>query len=153
MSGYLFRFIKNAREKDYSRRKTGGLSSGEIQAAYWFLLRRVQSNVYQQEKEEIRAGQPLERSSLLIKLAPYLDYRMLCVDEPIDKGLLAIDTFHPTIFPRTEPVTELILLSLHLQRIYLSAKQLHHEARNELWIAKGRITSPRDTKRDIAARN
>ena len=142
--GYVFRFIRNAREKNRNRRKTGGLSAKEFQAARCFLLRRAQSNVYQREIEDIQTGRPIDKGSQLVKLSPYLDHRgLLCVGGRIDKAPLPIDTRHPIILPRTERVTELILFSLHRQRAHLSAEQLHHEARKEFWIPKGRITSRR----------
>ena len=109
--GYLFRIIRNAREKNRNQRKTGGLSAKEFQAAQCFLLRRFQSNVYQREIEYIGAGQPTEKNSQLIKLSSYQDYRgLLFIGGRIDKAPLPIDTRHPIILPRTEHVTELILL-------------------------------------------
>ncbi len=48
---YLFRFIGNARQKDRIRRSTGELSVDEIEVGKTFVLRRIQSNAYQQEVE------------------------------------------------------------------------------------------------------
>jgi hypothetical protein len=142
--GYIFRFIRNAREKNRNRRKTGGLSTKEFQTARCFFLRRIQSNVYQREIEDIQTGRPIDKGWQLIKLSPYLDHRvLLCVGGRIDKAPLPIDTRHPIILPRTERVTELILFLLHHQRDHISAEQLHHEARKEFWIPKGQITTRR----------
>ena len=122
----------------------GALTCEEIEAARSFLLRRVQRNVYQAEVDDLRAGKQIERNSSLIKLAPYLDHLgLLCVGGRIEKAPLPIDVRHPIILPRSERVTELILYMLHRQRAHLSAEQLHHEARGQYWIPKGRITAIR----------
>jgi hypothetical protein len=139
----MFRFVANAR-KNRERRNLHGLLEEEISLARNALLRHAQSNVYRDEVDDLRAGRQIEKGSSLIKLSPYLDHRgLLCVGGRIDKAPLPIDIRHPIILPRLERLTELILSQLHRDRAHLSAEQLHHEARGQYWIPKGRLTAQR----------
>ncbi|XP_032796170.2 uncharacterized protein LOC116932522 [Daphnia magna] len=141
---YLFRFIRNVRQRNRDKRATSGLSADELQIGKSFILRRMQSNVYHQEVSDLRADRQIDKNSKLIKLAPYLDHRgYMCVGGRIGKAPLPIDTRHPIILPRSERMTELIFFTLHRNRGHLSASELHHEARLQYWIPKGRITALR----------
>jgi hypothetical protein len=122
----------------------GDLCPEEIEYARNFIFKRIQSNVYRQEVEDLRAGRAIEKSSDLIKLSSYLDPNgILRVGGRIDKAPLPLNARHPIILPRKERVTELILSQLHRENPHLSAEQLHHEARKEYWIPKGKMTAKR----------
>jgi hypothetical protein len=138
---YVFRLIGRKIRK---RPGIGDLCPEEIEYARNFIFKRIQSNVYRQEVEDLRAGRAIEKSSDLIKLSPYLDPNgILRVGGRIDKAPLPLNARHPIILPRKERVTELILSQLHRENAHLSAEQLHHEARKEYWIPKGRMTAKR----------
>ncbi|XP_057368282.1 uncharacterized protein LOC130689298 [Daphnia carinata] len=138
---YMFRFIANAR-KTREHRKLDGLSEEEISLARNALFRHTQRNVYRIEMDDLRAGRPIESSSSLIKLSPYLDHRgIMCVGGRIDKAPVPLDVRHPIILPRHERFTQLILSQMHRDRAHSSAEQLHHEARSQYWIPKGRLTA------------
>ncbi|XP_057366956.1 uncharacterized protein LOC130687815 [Daphnia carinata] len=140
---YVRRWIGNTRSSQYNR-LTGELMANEILQAREFLFRRAQGNAYQQEIVDLGEGNRLSPASSLLKLSPYLDHRgLLCVGGCIDKAPLPTGTRHPIILPPKERLTELILFDLHRDRAHLSAEQLHHEARKQFWIPKGRITAQR----------
>jgi hypothetical protein len=141
---YIYRFIRNARQKDRNQRSIGQLSVEEIEVGKAFILRRMQSNVFQQEVNDLRAGHQIEEISKIVKLTPYFDHHgLMCVGGRLEKAPLPIDVRHPIILPRSERMTELILFKLHRDRGHLSASQLHHEARQQYWIPKGRIAAQR----------
>ncbi|XP_032781182.2 uncharacterized protein LOC116919317 [Daphnia magna] len=88
---YLFRFIRNVRQRNRDKRATSGLSSDEVQIGKSFILRHMQSNVYHQEVSDLRAGRQIDKNSKLIKFAPYLDHRgYMCVGGRIGKAPLPI---------------------------------------------------------------
>ena len=85
---YVFRLIGSGR-KIRKRPGIGDLCPEEIEYARNFIFKRIQSNVYRQEVEDLRAGRAIEKSSDLIKLSPYLDPNgILRVGGRIDKAPL-----------------------------------------------------------------
>lgn len=77
-----------------------------------------------------------------MKLNLCLDrHGLTCVGGRLEKTPLAIDIRHSIILLRSERVTE--LFKLHRKSGHLSASKLHHEARQQYWIPKGRIAIQR----------
>ncbi|XP_057379661.1 uncharacterized protein LOC130701900 [Daphnia carinata] len=140
---YVQRWVKNVRSSS-GNRSFGELMAEEIRQAKEFLLRRAQKNAYQLEIVHLQTGRQIPSNSTLLKLAPHLDHRgLLRVGGRIERAPLPKDARHPIILPPKERLTELILFQLHRERGHLSAEQLHHEARKQFWIPKGRITTHR----------
>ena len=140
---YILRWIKNARGKP-GQRTVGELTVDETLAARNALIRRAQQDSYRDELEDLNAGKPIEKSSSLIKLTPFLDVNgLMCVGGRLDNAPLPFGARHPIILPAKCHLTSIIIWKAHVTRAHPSADQTLQELRSQYWIPKGRITVQR----------
>ncbi len=121
-----------------------GVSISEPSAAelHLALVRLIQMDQLRSFKEEFRAlnkKKPLESSSLIAKVSPFVDETgRLRVGGRIERAPTSFDTRHPIILPSKSKLTERIVHQVHLSTGHSSPWRTLPEIQREYWIPSPR---------------
>ena len=111
------------------------LSPKEIQDALDMLIRRAQATAYAAELRALSKGLPIDPSSSLAKVGPFLDDNgLLCVGGRIERAPAPFDVRHPIVLPPGSPLTERIVKEIHLKCGHAAAWRTLTEVQRKYWI-------------------
>lgn len=138
---WAFRFVHNARAKVRGVTKmTGELSAGEVESATEQLCRDAQRDSYPVEYAALDGKQPIERSSALIAMMPYMDdcklMRLFGRTDAADKEHLPASAQRPILLPRDHPFTALIVKHHHEKMSHQFEDGIICQIRRRYWIPR-----------------
>ena len=111
----------------------------EIEITSWILMKMAQEAMYTVEISAILLGNPVNVSSSILNLSPFLDdHGILRVGGRLGRAKLAYDTKHPIILPRHHQLTRLIILHYHWIWWHASSERTLAQLRQKFWIPGGR---------------
>jgi len=128
----------------FRRRISGDASSapltpGQLMKARLFWIKHTQRTFFKSEINLLEKGQPLPRSSHLLRLTPYLDDDgLLRLGGRLRHAALDADAKNQLILPRISPVTSLLIRQAHFQTLHGGAQLTLATLRQQVWIIGGR---------------
>jgi hypothetical protein len=131
--GWILRFLRNARSPA-SNRNTSDLTFEELEIAKTQLIRTVQRQFYRDEIARLEGGLPIQKSSSIYKLSPYIDSEgLLRVQGRLEFADLTYDEKHPVIIPKSW-LAQLIVEFQHTLLKHAGVNALITSIRNTYWI-------------------
>jgi len=96
--------------------------------------------VYRTEYAQLEAGQPLPKTSTILRLDPYFDKedRVLRVGGRLQYSDLPEATKHPITLPHGHPVVEKIIESVHNELLHAGPENTLSALRQNIWLTHGR---------------
>jgi hypothetical protein len=135
---YCFRFINNA--KHSNDKKYGSLMVDEIEEALLRCIRQTQELFYADELKDMRAGQPIRKSSKLLALHPFLDKDgLIRVGGRLQAAVLNYDQKHQVVLPPKGHLCELIVQHEHTRLLLGGPQLMHSSLRQRFWIINGKM--------------
>lgn len=132
---FCHRFAFNTRHP--TERRSGSLTSIELQEAEVSLIRSVQNANFSEEIFELK--KPSSRNRLVMKLHLFLDDKQLIrVGGRLSASLLPYHQKHPLLLPKNSHLTSLIIDDSHLRLLHAGALATHSYIRRRYWILDGR---------------
>jgi hypothetical protein len=99
------------------------------------LVRRCQEEEFNEGIQQLRRNRPLNRTSRLQQLSPFLDSDgILRLGGRIRRARLPYDVLHPPILPGKHVFAEAIVTALHTEAHHVGTDFLHSKARQHFWI-------------------
>ena len=97
------------------------LSAEEIINSEYFWYRRIQTEANPEEFEKLRNGEPISKTSRILKLDPFFDeeYRVLRVGGRLQNSEFPEETKHQVILPHCHPVVEKIVQATHAKSTHV----------------------------------
>ena len=115
------------------------LSPEEIESATVWLIMRAQREVYAKEVRALLSNRPLDPSSPIASVNPYLDrVGLLRVGGRIELAPVASSTRNPIILPPKAEVTRRIINYVHIQAGHSSPWRTVPEIQRQYWISAPR---------------
>ena len=143
---WVKRFISRCQKEENSS-SSPDLEYNETKHALLGVIRFTQENTYPNELGRLKKGQPIEKSSPLIKLTPFVDEEgLLRAKTRLNYSSLSFDEKYPVILPNTH-LAKLIVEGEHRKLKHAGVNQLISAVRNKYWIVGLRCLA-RKTKRE-----
>ena len=147
VTAYVFRFLIKIKglKSDKKGAPKRELSAEEIINSEYFWYQRIHTEAYPEEFEELHYGEPISKTSRILKLDPffYEEYRVLRVGGRLQNSELPEETKHQVILPHCYPVIERIVQATHAKSMHLGPKTTLAILHEKIWLTQGR----RDIKR------
>ena len=117
-----------------------GLSAEEIINSEYFRYRIIQTEVYPEEFEKLCNGEPISKTSGILKLDPFFDeeYRVLRVGGRLQNSEFPEETKHQVILPHCHPVIEKIIQATHAYSMHIGPERTLAILREKIWVTQGR---------------
>ena len=111
----------------------------EIKAAEMKIIRHVQEQQYGDEVKKLKSGLPLQKSSSLKDLTPFLDpHDVLCVGGRIQHASMQERKKHPFIIPHRHKIARMIIEELH-NVAHIGVEWTLSMLRTKYWVTRARI--------------
>jgi hypothetical protein len=138
ITAFVHRFVHNIRNS--SDKRTGVLTADEICQATEFVVRTIQAAEFQLEISALRQNQPIQKSSKLLSLNPFLDSSgILRVGGRLQKHQsLTIDQKHPMLMPKDHFITDLLIEDFHSKHFHAGPQLTLSLIRQKFWFTNGR---------------
>ena len=134
---WVMRFAHNASGR--STRRSGPLSSEELEEAEIIILKQAQKATYREEMGALTLGHELPTRSSLLPLSPYQDEDgLMRVGGRLRNAPVPEDARHPVILPRHGEVTRLVIMQEHAQNGHAGVEQTLNGTRQKYWVVNGR---------------
>ena len=116
------------------------LSMHEIQEGERFLIKDVQSVIFEKEIRLLKAGKELNKRSQLLSLTPFLQDNLLRVGGRLSRANISFDAKHPIILPKNHPLTEIIIMDDHKRNGHVGRDHVLVNLQQRYWIVHGKVT-------------
>jgi hypothetical protein len=148
--GWVNRFIHNVSEKVRSKRRLSQLTFEELQSAKVLLIQQVQQAAFSKEMQDLRDGNPIEKSSPLFRLDPYLaEDGFLRVRGRLHFSGLTYAEKHPIIVPKGHFSVLLVRFQHYLMK-HAGVALILTSLRNHYWVLGVRRIAKRVKKGCVA---
>lgn len=132
---YINRFCYNI--KNINSKKSGYLSSKELQIALIQILRHEQSIHFKQEINDLNLNKENVKGALQ-PLHPFLDNeKILRVGGRINNASVPFSQKHPIILPKQSRITDLIIYHEHMRLLHAPPKLLLSSLNQRYWLTDG----------------
>ncbi|XP_029166951.1 uncharacterized protein LOC114937603 [Nylanderia fulva] len=140
ITAYLYRFLYRLRSSKSASSSQAILHPEEIQKAKHYWLRVMQSEMFSVEISTLQRQLPLQKTSSLSTLNPYLDADgLLRIRGRLRHACLSETTKNPLVL-RAHPLLVLIIQHHHLRTLHAGPQLTLASLRNEFWILRSRAT-------------
>ena len=129
--------LRNWKEKG---QLPGELSIHDIQKGEHFLIKDVQSVVFETEIRCLQEGKGLHKRSQLLSLTPFLQDGLVRVGGRLDRANISYSARHPIILPKKHSLTELIVMDNHKQNGHVGRNHVLSNLQQQYWIIHGKAT-------------
>ena len=138
VTAYVLQWVQVQKSRVSSESRE--LSAEELQNAKLNWYRQIQRETYRVEYAQLETGQPLPKTSGILKLDPYFDKkdRVLRVGGRLQYSDLPEQTKHPIILPHGHPVVEKIIQSVHNELLHAGPENTLSVLRQNIWLTHGR---------------
>jgi len=138
ITAYCKRFIYNCKVK-ISERKTGNLSSAELNEAMYLWIKIVQAEVFPEELDALKKGKSLKVNSRIVSLNPFLDPTgVVRVGGRLRHAKIPFQQKHPVLLPKDHKFTSLLLSHVHLSNLHAGPQLMLAVLHTEFWILSAR---------------
>ena len=137
----MLRFIHNVRSRKYSKtRKSGYLSSEEIENALCILTKISQLDSFSEEYKALRQKNKfLSSKSTLISLKPFLDNNgCIRVGGRLQRSMLSYNEKYPFIIAKDTTFAKLLVEQAHFQTLHGGQSLTHNVLLRKFWFLNGR---------------
>ncbi|XP_018397773.1 PREDICTED: uncharacterized protein LOC108775825, partial [Cyphomyrmex costatus] len=115
------------------------LTTQELETARNFWVKTTQRMFFSNEIQSLSNGQPISRSSHIVRLTPFLDASgLLRVGGRLQQSHLFETEKHPLILPKESALTPLIISHAHNQTLHGGTQVTLSYIRKEYWLIGGR---------------
>ncbi|XP_076377131.1 uncharacterized protein LOC117220354 [Megalopta genalis] len=141
---YVLRFCSKSQRTDKASRSKcqGSPSVTELSSAERIVIRVTQNHHHSVEMRQLGARQPLDRTSSLLSLNPFVDeLGIIRVGGRLRNAPIAFSRKHPILIPSSSPLAVLIIRREHLRLLHAGCQQTLASLHANYWIPSGgRIT-------------
>ncbi|XP_076382768.1 uncharacterized protein LOC143260628 [Megalopta genalis] len=141
---YVLRFCSKSQRTDKASRSKcqGSPSITELSSAERIVIRVTQNHHFSVEMRQLGARQPLDRTSSLLSLNPFVDeLGIIRVGGRLRNAPIAFSRKHPILIPSSSPLAVLIIRREHLRLLHAGCQQTLASLHANYWIPSGgRIT-------------
>ena len=166
ITGYLMRFIKNAKEKkriqteykgEYRRETvvpTDPITVEEYENSLHFWIRYEQKLHFKEEYKALLEEDDLPRKSQIASLQPYIcgETGLMKIEGRLQESSLSENHKHQVILPKDGEITRKIVMREHLRNGCFGSNFLHNLLRHTWWILHGKCTIKRIIKSCIVCK-
>ncbi|XP_046396398.1 uncharacterized protein LOC124163497 isoform X1 [Ischnura elegans] len=114
------------------------LNPSEIIRARLLLVYIAQRQSFSKEISILEKNEIIPKTSVLIRLTPFIDQKLLKVGGRLKHSLLSEDEKHPLIIPSDHPLTRLIIEDCHKRTLHGGVQLTLTTLRTQYWVLKGR---------------
>lgn len=142
VSSYIFRFVGRIRKRPGENLNfvSKALNASEVQTAKNFWLRQMQQDLFPEELNALRHQRPLNKSSAILSLNPFLDEdNLMRVGGRLRNAKLSEQQKHPILL-KSHPILTLIINHAHLRALHAGSQLTISILRHEYWILRARPT-------------
>lgn len=144
-TAFCYRFINNL--KGNTSRINGPLTTSELDTALLQILKITQMQSFPKEYDDLQNNRPLQSSSSLLCLNPFLDPTgLIRVGGRIQLSESPYQKKHPIILPKKHHVTILLMRYEHQRLMHCGPQQLLYSIRENYWPVCGRAIARKVTK-------
>ena len=144
---YCLRFISNCKNRN---KITGELTVSERANALSILIKLSQSEAFSSELSHLRRNKPLQSSSKILSLHPFLDSEgLIRVGGRLSNAPLTFNKKHQILLPKNHALTELIATNSHITNLHCGSQQLLYILREKYWPISGISLTKKITSRCI----
>ncbi|GFU21132.1 integrase catalytic domain-containing protein [Trichonephila clavipes] len=134
---FLYRFLFNIRNP--TNKKTGPLTSDEMEEAEIYLMKQVQLSSFYKEIRAVQNGDDICNKSKILNLSPFLDDKgIIRVGGRLKHSRLPYSTKHPILLPAKSKLTIIIVKYYHEKYFHLGPQHLLYQVRLKYWPIHGR---------------
>lgn len=138
VTAYVLRFINIAKGK--AKRQIGELEASEILAAENVWIKHSQSTYFNKEIRALEQKQPLEKSSSLLKLNPFMDDdNVMRLSGRIKRSNMPYDTVHPIVLDGKCAISHSLAKQAHKAMLHAGIQASQHYMRQKYWIIGSRM--------------
>ena len=134
---YVLRFVTNLRKKTDAR-MFGHLSIGELNVAHDFLVKKAQSESFEEELKVLQKGSDVSKRSRLKAFDPRIERGFLVVGGRINRAAIPYKSRHPVILDPKHHLTHLIIDEMHREYHHPPTEHLLNLIRQKYWVIHGR---------------
>lgn len=146
ITAYCLRFLRNCCLKSNDRR-TGILTTVEINAAETTLIKLVQRQFFGNEITQLQQGNQISTKSRLRWFHPFLDaHQVLRIGGRLSNSLLPFESKHQAILPSSHPFSALLVQSIHLRQLHAAPQLLLTILRLRHWVIGARDLAKRTVR-------
>ncbi|XP_046388265.1 uncharacterized protein LOC124157511 [Ischnura elegans] len=114
------------------------LNPSEVIRARLLLVYIAQRQSFSKEISILEKNEIIPKNSVLIRLTPFIDQKLLKVGGRLKHSLLSEDEKHPLIIPSDHPLTRLIIEDCHKRTLHGGVQLTLTTLRTQYWVLKGR---------------
>lgn len=146
---YVLRFINNLKTKREGR-IVGRLNIMELNQALNVMIRLSQIQYFPKEYSNLKLDKPIQKSSNLLHLNPFLDSeRLIRVGGRLSNSNLSYDNKYPILLPKKHSLTKLIVRDLHIRSAHCGPQLLLSTVRQRFWPISGMSLAKEITRKCI----
>ena len=132
---YVLRFLHNAQPAQAATRRSGPLSSSELNDSFLTCVRLIQATAYAPEIATLRSNQPISPRSSILSLRPFLDSAgLLRVGGRLRNSRLPYDAKHQLLLPKRHHFVKAYVKHVHLRLLHATSQMVLAEVRQRLWV-------------------
>lgn len=135
--GYVIRFINNTRKLNQQRNLA--LTVPELENALIVIVRALQQTDFEEDLRHLKRYNEVSKSSPCSNLTPFLDINgIIRVGGRLKSSILPYDARHPMLIPHNDPITKLLMRTIHEQNRHCGPQALLAHTRQKYWPMKGK---------------
>jgi hypothetical protein len=116
----------------------------KLEAEFKIMIKHCQEEEFGEDIKRLSKNQPLQRTSRLSQLSPFLDRDgIIRLGGRTRRAKLPYDVLHPPILPGKHPLAEKIVTALHANLHHVGTDFLHSKVRQHFWMLQGRELAKR----------
>ena len=143
VTAWCLRFIKNCQIHNQDKLKSPSLSAQELQQAEYYWLQRIQDSHFEDESSASKVRRPLNSSSPLISLRPFIDSsNLLRVGGRQQLSKIQYQSQHPIILHWKHPLTRLLIRTEHIRLLHAGPTLLTASLARSFHIIGGKQIVP-----------
>lgn len=137
---FVFRFIEGIKRKNKDQ-VSGSVTPAELDNASIEIIKAVQRVAFPNELNHLKRDHPLNSSSKLLALNPFLDKNgVIRVGGRLRNAPLGYNRKFPILLPSNHHVTELIVKQEHIRHLHAGGQATLAAVRQKYWPIAGRDT-------------
>lgn len=135
---WLLRFVEFLKSKSLVSTMSYHSVSELKQAEYW-ILRRVQAEVFTDEIRALKNNHDLSQRSKLKCLSPFMKNGLIFVGGRLNNADTLKTRIHPIVLPANHKVTHLIVRQKHIEQLHCGPQALLAHVRRQYWPLRSRV--------------
>lgn len=136
---YVLRFVKNTKRTPNDRPKHLFTTCRELEEALQVIMRAIQEDEFKEDLAQLRKRENVNKKSCLSSLTPIMDNQgIMRVGGRLEQSSLSYNAKHPILLPYADPITKLLMTTLHKENLHTGPQALLADTRQRFWPLKGK---------------